>query len=129
MRQTFIYGIIILISFGSNFCSVDKNNPVVGNWSFLITNGFNCYSCPKIEFNNDGKGNFIRSSKEKIEFTYEILPSNKIKFIFEKKGYEGFFKQSEIFYYQISSVDNFKHIDLLDVNDKEIVHSLISKTK
>lgn len=104
---------------------IEKDNSVTGNWSFIIANGYNCYTCPKIEFGSNGKGNLILSSTKKIEFDYKLLPDNKIQFDFNKDEVQSFFKQSDVFYYENQTVDNDEYFDLLDIKDREIIHSLI----
>lgn len=126
MKSLYIYLITILLSFSSGSCLTETDNPVTGNWSFLIANGYNCYTCPRIEFGNDGTGNLVMSSTNKIEFSYKLLSDNKIEFDFNKDKKQSLFKQSEVFYYEIHSADGFSYIDLLDVTDKEIIHTLVA---
>ncbi len=102
-----------------------KDNCFEGNWSFHIANGFNCYSCPKIEFDNNGKGNLTLISSEKINFTYELIQSNQIKIDFKNSELQSFFKPSEIFYYEIETVDNHQYFDLIDIKNQEMIHTFI----
>jgi hypothetical protein len=104
---------------------VDNDNLVIGNWDFLIENGYNCYKCHKIEFGINGTGKLIISSTEKIEFVYELFPNNKIKFDFIKEGVQNFFKQPEVFYYKSQTINDFEYFDLLDLKNREIIHSLV----
>ncbi|MFY7741822.1 MAG: hypothetical protein ACOVQR_04185 [Flavobacterium sp.] len=129
MKYLFIYLIVTLFSCNGNSQVELKKNSFMGNWSFIIVNGYNCYTCPKIEFTNEDKGNLKLSETIKIEFIYKIMSDNKIEFTFSKGNKQSLFKQSEIFYYEIQKEGNFEYIDLLDANNKQIIHSLITSIK
>ena len=105
--------------------TIEKHNPFMGKWSFIIQNGYNCYKCNKIEFGKNGTGNLIISSAKEIKFTYKLLPENKIKFDFNKGETQSLFEQSEVFYYENGTVDNFEQIDLLRIEDKYNIHTFI----
>ena len=109
----------------TNNLTIDNKNFIVGNWDFLIENGFNCYECNQIVFETNGTGNLIISSTEKIEFVYELFPNKKIKFDFIEKGTQTFFKESEMFYYKNQTINDFEYFDLLDLKNRAIIHSLI----
>jgi hypothetical protein len=121
-----MYLIVTLFSCKGNSHDEQKKNSFTGDWSFLIVNGYNCYTCPKIEFTNNEKGNLKPSKTEKIDFSYKIMEDNKIEFMFSKGNKQSLFKQSEIFYYEIYKEGNFEYIDLLDANNKQIIHTLIT---
>ena len=105
----------------------DKNESVKGSWSFLISNGYNCYVCPKIQFGDTGNGNLILSSKRNVKFIYELLPDNRIRIDFDGKESQTLFKQSEVFYYENQTKDDSEYFDLIDLKEREIIHSLIRK--
>lgn len=107
---------------------IEKDNPFVGKWSFIIVSGYNCYMCPKIEFGKNDKGNFINSRKE-MEFNYELLPNDKIKIDFIKAKISNSFNQSEVFYYENGTVDDVEQIDLSNSKNGEIIHTLIRNVK
>lgn len=111
-------------------CRIEKKNidtyeRLNGNWSFMLSQGYNCYVCPKIEFGENGFGNLILSEKRKVKFKYEILTDNRIKFDFDEKAAQSIFKQSEVFFYENQIKDNLQYIDLLDVKERELIHSLV----
>lgn len=124
MRVLYLGIIITLLSIGC-VSSTFEENRLVGKWNFLIANGYQCYMCPEIEFEDNGSGNFIPLTTKKIKFNFKTLPKNKIEFVFNDTISQSFFKKSDIFYYEIQTVEDHQYFDLLDLKTKKVIHTLI----
>ena len=102
---------------------IEKGNPFVGKWNFIIINGNNCFVYPKIEFEKSGTGSLLISGT-KIDFTYVSLPNNKIRIDFLKDN-QNYSEQSEVFYYENRIDKDFEQIDLFKIEDRYNIYSLV----